>query len=65
FQLLRYDAFFNAVTVDPGGYGISWNDEMDVSEDELWQRGVAVEGSSVEDEERVTEPSTACSAGAI
>jgi hypothetical protein len=47
FRLLTYDAFFNAVTVDPGGYGISWNDEMDVSEYELWQRGVVVEGSSV------------------
>ncbi len=65
FQLLTYDAFFNAVTVDLGGYGISWNDDMDVSADELWQRGVAVEARSAEDEERVTEPSTACSADAI
>lgn len=42
FQLLKYDAFFNAATVDPGGYGISWNDDMDVSAYELWQRGVAL-----------------------
>ncbi|MFV9507489.1 MAG: DUF2442 domain-containing protein [Oscillochloridaceae bacterium umkhey_bin13] len=41
FQLLHTDAFFNAATVDPGGYGISWNDDMDVSADELWQRGSA------------------------
>lgn len=40
FQLLRQEAFFKAVRVDPGGYGVSWNDEMDLSEDELWQQGV-------------------------
>lgn len=45
FQLLRYEAFFKAVTVDPGGYGISWNDEMDLSEYELWSKGVEVEPS--------------------
>lgn len=48
FQLLKCDAFFNAVTVDPGGYGISWNDDMDVSAYELWQRGVTFEASSAE-----------------
>jgi hypothetical protein len=53
FQLLKYDAFFKAVTVDPGGYGISWNDAMDVSEYELWQRGVALEASSAAGEERL------------
>ena len=43
FQLLKQEAFFKAVTVDPGGYGISWNDEMDLSEYELWTNGVEVE----------------------
>lgn len=43
FQLLRHEAFFKAVTVDPGGYGISWNDEMDLSEYELWNNSVEVE----------------------
>jgi len=46
FQLLRNDAFFNAVAVDPGGYGVSWNDEMDLSEYELWNHGVPVEPSA-------------------
>lgn len=46
FHLLKYDAFFKAVRVDPGGYGISWNDDMDLSEYELWHRGVAVESSA-------------------
>lgn len=39
FQLLRHEAFFKEVVVDPGGYGISWNDELDLSEYELWHNG--------------------------
>jgi hypothetical protein len=39
FQLLRTPAFFRALRVDPGGYGISWNDEIDLSEYELWTNG--------------------------
>lgn len=42
FQLLRHEAFFKAVKVDPGGYGVSWDDEMDLSEYELWHNGVEV-----------------------
>ncbi len=42
FQLLRHEAFFKAVKVDPGGYGVSWDDEMDLSECELWRNGVEV-----------------------
>ncbi len=40
FQLLHNEAFFKAVKVDPGGYGISWNDDIDLSEYELWTNGV-------------------------
>ena len=36
FQLLKNEAFFKSVKVDAGGYGISWNDDMDLSEYELW-----------------------------
>jgi hypothetical protein len=43
FRLLGNEAFFKAVRVDPSGYGISWNDEMDLSEYELWTNGVAAE----------------------
>ena len=46
FELLKQDAFFTAVTVDPGGYGISWDDEMDLSEYELWTNGIEVEESA-------------------
>ncbi len=39
FQMLNVPAFRKAVTVDPGGYGISWNDDIDLSEYELWTNG--------------------------
>ena len=39
FQLLKQDAFFKSVKVDAGGYGISWNEDMDLSEYELWING--------------------------
>jgi len=52
FQLLKHEAFFKAVTVDPGGYGVSWDDERDLSEYELWNNGVEVEqGTSSSKEE--------------
>lgn len=34
---------FGDVRVDVGGYGIVWNDELDVSCDELWENGQEVE----------------------
>lgn len=43
FRLLKQEAFFKAVSVDPGGYGVSWNDDMDLSEYELWTNGVEVD----------------------
>jgi hypothetical protein len=39
FQRLRSAAFFRSVRVDPGGYGVSWNDDMDLSGIELWIKG--------------------------
>ena len=35
-------AEFECVSVDVGGYGIVWNDELDLSCDELWEDGVVV-----------------------
>ena len=34
---------FSCVTVDVGGYGIVWNDDLDLSCDELWENGVKVD----------------------
>ena len=39
FRLLKDEAFFKSVAVDAGGYSISWNDDADLSEYELWTRG--------------------------
>ena len=33
---------FYTVSVDVGGYGIVWNDDLDLSCDELWENGVQV-----------------------
>lgn len=40
FLKLKDMALFKNVSVDPGGYGISWDDEVDLSEHELWEKGV-------------------------
>ena len=42
FKALEDDVFFKQVKVDAGGYGISWDDKMDLSEDELWTNAVEV-----------------------
>lgn len=42
FSILRQPAFFRSVQVDRGGYGIFWNDELDLSESELWLHGEIV-----------------------
>lgn len=41
FLLIQNEVFFKTVKVDPGGYGVSWNDEIDLSEYELWTNGKA------------------------
>lgn len=40
FRLLADPGFFKAVRLDIGGYGISWNEEIDLSEYELWHHGI-------------------------
>jgi len=42
FKDLENETFFKQVTVDAGGYGISWNDKVDLSEYELWVNSVEV-----------------------
>lgn len=42
FRQLRDDALFGSAVVDQGGYGISWNDDLDISCDELWDHGEVV-----------------------
>ena len=40
--LLYIPGLFEQVKVDTGGYGISWNDEIDLSCDELYNNGVSI-----------------------
>lgn len=43
FAPLRQPAFFKNFKVEPGGYGIVWNEDIDLSEYELWENGVTVD----------------------
>lgn len=38
-KLKEQNGLFEEVTVDVGGYGIFWNDELDLSCDEIWKNG--------------------------
>ena len=40
FKALENEVFFKQVKVDAGGYGISWNNKVDLSEYELWVNAV-------------------------
>lgn len=44
FNALKNEAFFRGAKIDAGGYGISWSDQVDISEHELWEKGVEVAG---------------------
>lgn len=42
FDILKTQSgLFEQVRVDVGGYGISWNDELDLSAEEIWENGIA------------------------
>ena len=42
FSQLKNLKLFSDVSVDVGGYGIIWNDDLDLSCDELWENGVEI-----------------------
>lgn len=46
FSSLTNDELFRSVKADKGGHGISWNDEIDLSESELWIHGLPAEQTS-------------------
>ena len=39
FKELENKELFNKVKVDIGGYGIVWNEEIDLSSEEIWKNG--------------------------
>lgn len=40
--LIRDVELYRQVKVDAGGYGVSWNDELDLACDEIWEYGKSV-----------------------
>lgn len=34
---------FESVTVDQGGYGVSWNDDLDLDAETIWADGILIE----------------------
>lgn len=43
FSPLRQSALFKNFQIEPGGYGIIWNEDIDISEYELWRNSVMLE----------------------
>ncbi len=43
FFPLQNPAFFRSFTVEVGGYAIAWNEDIDISEYELWTNGVSID----------------------
>lgn len=43
FESLKDNELFKKVKVDVGGYGISWNENIDLSCEEIWQNGKKIE----------------------
>jgi hypothetical protein len=53
YTALASDAIFKNVKADQGGYGISWTDEIDLAESELWIHGVLAEQENAAEGESV------------
>jgi hypothetical protein len=51
YRALAFDAIFRNVKADQGGYGISWTDEIDLAESELWINGMLAEQKNAADGE--------------
>jgi Protein of unknown function (DUF2442) len=48
FATLRNPVFFKNFTVEPGGYALVWNEDIDISEYELWQNGISCTDEEIE-----------------
>jgi len=45
---LKNKILFEQAQVDIGGYGVSWNEDIDISEYELWDSGKIISSKSVD-----------------
>ena len=41
-NLSKISGLFEQVKVDLGGYGVTWNDEIDLSCNQLWENGYEI-----------------------
>lgn len=39
---------FNSVQVDAGGYGVSWNDDLDLDAETIWEDGIEIGKDTVD-----------------
>ena len=50
FRVFKDDQkLFRSVKADQGGYGVSWNDELDLDAETIWEDGVLIEKSKKTD----------------
>jgi hypothetical protein len=49
FHPLRDEALFRCAHADSHGYGVIWNDEIDLAESEVWINGRTAEPSAASD----------------
>ena len=42
FAPLQNPSFFKSFKIEAGGYGLVWNEDIDISEYELWKNGVSI-----------------------
>ena len=45
YKKLKDEAFFNLVRVDCGGCAVAWDEDVDISEVELWEGGTPLTNS--------------------
>jgi len=45
FKDLTQGGLFNLVSVDKGGYGVVWNEYIDIACNELWDNGYVVDST--------------------
>ena len=48
FSSLRTPGFFKNFTIEAGGYALVWNEDIDLSEYELWQNGISCTDEEIE-----------------
>ncbi|MEP6515060.1 DUF2442 domain-containing protein [Microcoleus vaginatus] len=48
FAMLSNPGFFRNFKIEPGGYALVWNEDIDISEYELWQNGVSCTDEEIE-----------------